>query len=56
MKCPFCDSEFDMEALNRWAETPFAIKRKENLLDNYEHSTMNGRIQIIIQMTKLQLF
>lgn len=36
--------QFDMEALNRWAETPFAIKRKENLLDNYEHSTMNGRI------------
>lgn len=36
--------QFDMDKLNSWAETEFAIKRKENLIDNYEHSTMNGRI------------
>ena len=36
--------QFDMEQLQKWSESAFVIKRKEILLDNYERSTMNGRI------------
>ncbi|SFL28867.1 protein of unknown function [Lachnospiraceae bacterium KH1T2] len=36
--------QFDIEQLQKWADKSFVIKRKEILLNNYEKSTMNGRI------------
>lgn len=36
--------QFDQDVLKRWAQTPFVIRRRERLLDNYSSSTMSGRI------------
>ncbi|MDE7432970.1 MAG: DUF1998 domain-containing protein [Lachnospiraceae bacterium] len=36
--------QFNQDELNRWAQTPFVIHRREMIVDNYSASTMSDRI------------
>jgi hypothetical protein len=47
--------KFDMEKLERWSKTDFVIKREEVLVDNYENSSMHGRISEFIDSKYIML-